>query len=107
MFVFSFYSALIEFDDEFVFDSSKSNVIAKKYRTYIEQQHARYEALRNAFNSSIVQTIVFKKKALLYQDNERQTRSILEKQLCKMNSIRLKNEKSIRHESNERLCEKF
>ena len=50
---------------------------------------------------------LFLKKNFLYQDNEKQIRFILEKQLCKMNSIRLKNEKSIRHESNERLCEKF
>ena len=62
MFVFFFYNIFIEFDDEFVLDSSKSNVIAKEYRAYIEQQHVRYETLRNAFNFSIVQTIVSKKK---------------------------------------------
>ena len=53
----------IELDDELDFDFSESNIIAKKYRTYIEQQHARYEILRNAFNFSIVQIIVFKKKS--------------------------------------------
>ena len=57
-----FYSILTELDDESVLDSPEPNAIAKEYRAYIEQQHARYETLRNAPNSPIVQTIAPKEK---------------------------------------------
>ena len=63
MFTF-FISTLTNLNDEFILDSSRSNVIVKKYRAYVQQQHARYETLRNqAFSSSVIQITSFKKKS--------------------------------------------
>ena len=66
MFTFSFVSVistLTDFNDEFIFDSSESNVIMKKYRAYVRQQHVRYETLRNqAFSSSVISFITSRNK---------------------------------------------
>ena len=66
MFTFSFVSVistLTDFNDEFIFDSSESNVIMKKYRAYVRQQHVRYETLRNqAFSSSVISFIISRDK---------------------------------------------
>ena len=54
---------LTNFENEFILNSSKSNVIMKKYRAYIQQQHVRMKTLQRAFVFSIVQIFVFKKKS--------------------------------------------
>ena len=52
------------FENEFILNSSESDVIMKKYRVYIQQQHVRMKTLQRAFVFSIVQTFVSKKKSI-------------------------------------------
>ena len=48
-------------NEKFLFDFSKSNVISKKFRTYIRQQNERHEIYRR-IQISIIFSIVIKKK---------------------------------------------
>ena len=65
--MFTFFINIINiftnFENEFILNSSKLDVIMKKYRAYIQQQHARMKALQRAFVFSIVQIFAFKKKS--------------------------------------------
>ena len=60
--LFNSMSTLTNLENELILNSSKSDVIMKKYRTYIQQQHARMKALQRASVLSIVQTSASKKK---------------------------------------------
>ena len=56
-------STFTNFENEFILNSSNSNVIMKKYRAYIQQQHVRLETLQNVVTSSIIQTSASKEKS--------------------------------------------
>ena len=56
-------NTLTNLENEFILNSSESNVIMKKYRAYIQQQHARLETLQNVVTFSIIQVSVSKKKS--------------------------------------------
>ena len=62
-FFVSIISTLTNLENELILNSSESNVIMKKYRAYIQQQHVRLETLQNVATSSIIQTSVSKKKS--------------------------------------------
>ena len=66
MFAFSFINTLTNIHDEFILNSSKSNVIVKKYQIYVQQQYARYEILRNQTSSSFVISFITFKDKLFY-----------------------------------------
>ena len=63
--LFTSMNIFTNLENEFILNSSKSNVIMKKYRTYIQQQHARMKTLQNAstFTFSVVQIFVIRKKS--------------------------------------------
>ena len=66
MFIFfTSISIFTNFENELILNSSKSDVIMKKYRAYIQQQHVRMKTLQNAFTFtfSVVQISVIRKKS--------------------------------------------
>ena len=62
--LFTSMSTLTDLENELILNSSGSDVIMKKYRAYIQQQHARMKALQNAFTFtlSVVQASVIREK---------------------------------------------
>ena len=63
--LFTSMSILTDLGDELILNSSEPDVIMKKYRAYIQQQHARMEALQSASTStfSVAQISVIREKS--------------------------------------------
>ena len=63
--LFTSMNILTNLENELILNSPEPDVIMKKYRAYIQQQHARMKTLQNAFTFtfSVAQTSAIREKS--------------------------------------------